>query len=405
MDELLEVIQHVDPLWSVVLVAIALAILVIAKLWSASFAKVLGGLAVLAVVGAAGAAGYFGYAYLEETRRLEERRLLEERIAGLFNRAVEPDSVFACLDGSPVPAMQEGCERTLFAEPQRVAAAVAIVTQRLALLADALEFANTRDAGYLDRIEPLRKSVETDPYGFVAFVLSVEHQCTPDTCRRFELLRDPATVKENMRVRRLEAYMAKHSVAWRGSSLEPAISAPETSKPTTAPLVTISEPARPSATGESSPAQSEASPATTEAKGADKPADAAGAVPQAPVAASAPVVVPPSDASGFGGSSQPPSAAGAAQPAEQQAAPSGTKPAPTPPLRPVAQPKAAPQTRAKAKADPVTRRTTEPVAGLPRVVPSDYIRNREEEEHEAAAQASGQPGTPTPITPPQQNFR
>jgi hypothetical protein len=62
--------------------------------------------------------------------------------------------------------------------------------------------------------------------------------------------------------------------------------------------------------------------------------------------------------------------------------------------------------KAKAKTDPVTRRSNEPVAGLPRIVPRDFIREKEEPEEEPTAQASGQsaqPGPPTPIVP-QQNM-
>jgi hypothetical protein len=45
-------------------------------------------------------------------------------------------------------------------------------------------------------------------------------------------------------------------------------------------------------------------------------------------------------------------------------------------------------------------RASEPVSGLPRVVPGDYVREREEAQTDAAAR----PGAPTPISPPQQNF-
>jgi hypothetical protein len=66
---------------------------------------------------------------------------------------------------------------------------------------------------------------------------------------------------------------------------------------------------------------------------------------------------------------------------------------------PAGAPKIAP--KPKAAADPVSKRSNEPVAGLPRVVPRDYIRDKEEE---PATQVSGQtPGAPLPIGP-QQNF-
>ncbi|MCC6948233.1 MAG: hypothetical protein IT539_10750 [Bradyrhizobiaceae bacterium] len=407
MDELLESLQQIDPLWSVVLVAIALAILVIARVWGASLLKAVAVFVAVFAVGGVAAAGYYGYLHLEDSRRIEERRVLEERAAALFSRAVEPESVFACIDGSPVPAMQEGCERILFAEPQRVAAAVAIVTQRLAFLDEALAFAE-RDPSYLERIEPIRKSAESDPYGFVAFVLSVEHQCTADSCKRFSMLRDATTVKENMRVRRLEAYMAKYSAGWRGAAADEAGGAAAAPKPTTAPLVSISEPA-PAPEPAAAPAAAAGASVSVEpspaSEPAEKPAEAAPAAPQMPIAAQLPLIAPPSETTGFGDSPRPAAAAPAAAAAKQPAegAPAAKRP-PQQPAQPQAQPRAASQAKAKA-ADPVSRRTNEPVAGLPRVVPSEYIRDKEEkEETETSTQAEGRPGAPTPIIP-QQNFR
>jgi hypothetical protein len=52
----------------------------------------------------------------------------------------------------------------------------------------------------------------------------------------------------------------------------------------------------------------------------------------------------------------------------------------------------------------MTTRTNEPVAGLPRVVPRDYIRDKEEQEPPAQASSQPQqPGAPIQISP-QQNF-
>ncbi|MEX0589750.1 MAG: hypothetical protein WD207_01555, partial [Xanthobacteraceae bacterium] len=218
MEELLKAVQNVDPLWSVALVAIAVVVLLGARLWRASAGRLLAVVVPFLLLAGVAAGGYYGYTYLEGKRTLEERRALDERAASILSQAVQPGSVFACLDGSPAPAMMEACERSLFAEPQRVAAAVAIVTQRIAYLSDALQFANARDASYLERIEPLRNSIEADPYGFVAYVFAIDHRCTAETCERYRLLRDPARVKENIRVRRFEAFMAKHAPSWRSSS-------------------------------------------------------------------------------------------------------------------------------------------------------------------------------------------
>lgn len=411
MDEFLEVVQEIDPLWSVALVAAALFVLLVAKLWRPAFAYVLAGVFAFAVVGGFAGAGYYGYVYLEDQRRLDGRRTLDERVEVLFAKRIEADSIYACIDGSPAPAMFEGCERSLFAEPQRVAAAVAIVTQRLIFLQDALGFVKERDPSYAERIAPIRNAIEADPYGFVAFVLSVEHGCTHESCGRFSLFRDASRVRENMRVRRFEAFIAKHQTTWRGSSELPEDSLPTVGERATSPLVTISEPAAPPA-AEDAPAVPGAAtappvisvPAVPVTAPMVTPPSAATVAAEPPAAATAPILTPPAD-DGF---KQPPTAAAPA-PAPAAAKGAGdTKSA----GEPRAAPRPSPATQAKAKAkaaDPVSRRSSEPVAGLPRVVPSDYIREAEEKEKEkesASAQggARPQPGAPVSITPPRQNF-
>ncbi len=391
MDELLRGLQEVDPLWSVALVACAVIVLLAAKLWRASFGKALAVGATLAVLAAVSGAAVYFYLHLEDTRRMEERRALEERAVAIFAQTIQPGTVFACLDGSPAPAMLEACERIIFMEPQRAAAAVAITTQRLAFLSDAVQFANKRDPSYHASIESLRNSIESDAYGFVAYVMSLDHRCTPDFCERFQLLRDSSRVRDNLRTRRFEAFMAKHGPAWR----EAAPAAPLRDSP----LPPSSTP-RPSVSGvtigDRAGANEIGDPAT--ATRASPPPAAAQPQVSVPAAATAADVTPSTEATTDSATAaaraEPASAAAkSAQPAK--AAPAAAKSA-TPPAAPkaAAKPKAAP-------ADSATKRTNEPVAGLPRIVPRDYLRDKEEQDV-APAQASGQqPGAPIQISPQQ----
>lgn len=391
MEELLNWLQNVDPLWSVALVAIAIVVLLGARLWRASAGRLAAVLVLLLLLAAVAGGGFYGYTYLEGKRTLDERRALDERAASILSQAVQPGSVFACLDGSPAPTMLEACERSLFAEPQRVAAAVAIVTQRIAFLSDALQFAAARDESYLQRIEPLRNSIEADPYGFVAYVFAIDHRCTAEACERFRLLRDPTRVKENIRIRRFEAFMVKHSPSWRAAS--PVASEPEPVRESPLPPggerpsvsgVSIGERAGAVVIGDptsagfgSAPAQSE------EAARAAAPAETPSAEPATDAQAPRP------QQTGKEKSKQQPVAA--KNPPEAKDA------------QPAAAAKsAAPKSAAKAKTEAAAKRSSEPVAGLPRIVPRDFAKDKEEE---PAAQASGQgqaqPGAPISITPQQ----
>jgi hypothetical protein len=389
MDDLLRALQEIDPLWSVALVALALIVLLVAKLWRASFGRALALGATTVVLAVVLAGAYYGYLHLEDTRRLAERRVLEERAVALFSQTMQPGTVFACLDGSPAPAMMDACERIIFMEPQRVAAAVSIVTQRLAFLSDALEFAK-RDPSYAARIESLRKATEADAYGFVAYVMSLDPRCSADSCEQFALLRDSTRVRDNWRVRRFEAFMVKHGPAWREAAPAPAPITRES------PLPPGGAP-RPAVSGVTFGDPVSASEAA--ARPAPPPAQPA-AKSTVPTAALAPEVTPPAETT-------PETPAEAAEPSPPPAQPAkavqpakGVQPAPAAKsATPAAAPKAAP--KPKAAADPASKRTNEPVAGLPRVVPRDYIRDKEEE---PPTQVSGQtPGAPMQIGP-QQNL-
>jgi hypothetical protein len=394
MDQLLKSLQDVDPLWSVALVVVAIVVLLVSRLWRASFGRALALIVpILVLIGAAGA-GYYWYLHLDDLRRLEERRALDQRAAALFSQAIQPGSVFACLDGSPVPAMMEACERNLFAEPARVAAAVAIVSQRLAFLTDALQFASTRDPSYLGRIESLRNSIEADHYGFVAYVLSIDHRCTVEECERFKLLRDSSRVRENIRVRRFEAFMAKHAPSWRATSAPPSEAEallPPGGNRVSVPAVSIGgragaqEIPDPSSARTSPPPQAE-SVVPTVTPGVT--------VPAAEITSTEPPPEP---------SARPPEATSekSTQPAAKSPQPATTKSAQPPAAAKAAAPKAtATAGGSKGKADPVTRRSSEPVPGLPRVVPKDYAK----EQDEGPPQTVAQPGAPIPIGPAQQNF-
>jgi hypothetical protein len=268
-----------------------------------------------------------------------------------------------------------------------------------------LAFVAARDPEYAKRIESMRNSIEADPYGFVAFVLSVEHRCSLESCARFAMLRDPVRVKENMRVRRFEAYMAKYATTWRGAgeSEEPLAKAGTS----TSPLVTISAEPKPE------PAELKP-PEGGDAKESDAAASAPPAVTELPAAALAPIITPPADETFATQSAEAKQEAKAAAP--EKGAGSAAKSANAPATKSAgaaaaksanAPEKSAPRPPAPAKSkakDPAAQRSSAPVAGLPRVVPSEYIREQEEKPAEPEQSSVPQPGAPTPITPLQQNF-
>jgi hypothetical protein len=152
------------------------------------------------------------------------RRVLDARAAELTLRAIAPGSPLACLEAVANATVEEACEKSLFANAETVAAAVAYVDARLALLGDSLDLV-ARDPGYAVSIERLRRSIEADRFGFVAHVLTTRG-CTAENCAAFKLLRDPRRVTANLRERNFDAHVVLYAAAWRSDAPGQAQSTP-----------------------------------------------------------------------------------------------------------------------------------------------------------------------------------
>jgi hypothetical protein len=152
------------------------------------------------------------------------RRILDARAAELTLRAIAPGSPLACLEAVANETIEAACEKSLFASPEILAAAVAYVDAKFTLLADSLELA-ARDRGYETSIERLRRSIEADRYGVVAHVLTTRG-CTVESCAPLKLLRDPERVATNLRERNFDANVVLHAAAWRPDGPAPVAAAP-----------------------------------------------------------------------------------------------------------------------------------------------------------------------------------
>jgi hypothetical protein len=151
--------------------------------------------------------------------RADERRALEMRANALTARALAPGSPLACLDASAGEVVEAACESALFANPETVAAAVSYVVARLTLLSDGTEFANRGDAAYDTTLADLRRSAETDRFGFVSYVLASRDRCTAERCAAFGLLSDASRVRENLKEGIFEKHLARHVVAWQSAAV------------------------------------------------------------------------------------------------------------------------------------------------------------------------------------------
>jgi hypothetical protein len=172
-------------------------------------------------------------------QRSAERRALIQRNTELNVSAVAPGSVLACLDGGAGEAIENACEKSVFADPQNVASAVSYMASRLTLLADAHAYSLRGDSGIMDVFATSRRALELDRYGLAAHVLATRDGCTAEHCAAFAWLRDTAVLKANLQTQAFNVYVARYAAAW--NKTEPDKQTPVASAPaaTPAPIASL----------------------------------------------------------------------------------------------------------------------------------------------------------------------
>jgi hypothetical protein len=143
-----------------------------------------------------------------------DRRALELRAQELTTRTLAPGSALACLDAVAGENVDGACEKALFASAATVAAASSYAAARLELLSDMAAYVKHGGRDIDGALVPLRHSLETDSYGFVAHALAVRDGCTSQNCKALDLLRDASRVRANLSGQTLDRYLDRYLTVW-----------------------------------------------------------------------------------------------------------------------------------------------------------------------------------------------
>jgi hypothetical protein len=155
-----------------------------------------------------------------------ERRALELRAQQLSSQVLIPGSQLACLDALVGESVEAACEKSLFGSPAMVASASAYVGAQLTLLANITAIGRRQGVELEAMMTPLRRSLETDRFGFVAYVLAIRDGCTAQNCKTLSLFRDPNRVRTNLTTAALERYLEHYTAAWSAPEVPLAEAAP-----------------------------------------------------------------------------------------------------------------------------------------------------------------------------------
>jgi hypothetical protein len=123
-----------------------------------------------------------------------------------------------------------------------VAAAVAYAASQITLLTSLGDVATANKGGGSDLLA-LRRAVERDRYGLMAYVLTARDRCTPSACRAFRSLTETRQIATNMEDRVYEGMIMRYASSWNApqaatgmiAALPPSV---PTGKPTNAEFPT-----------------------------------------------------------------------------------------------------------------------------------------------------------------------
>src|SRR5271166_2337737 len=144
----------------------------------------------------------------------DEQRAVDERAFELKMRSRAPGSALACLDPTAGEFVQDACERAFFASPAVTAAAVSYVAEQLSLLTTGSKHARANGLRYSEALTALRRTVEADRFGIVAYLFAMHPGCGPNKCDLFDLLQDSSRVRANLAAHRFESYVKTHTADW-----------------------------------------------------------------------------------------------------------------------------------------------------------------------------------------------
>ncbi|XSC46414.1 hypothetical protein ACF1BQ_011480 [Bradyrhizobium sp. RDT10] len=170
----------------------------------------------------------------------------------------------------------------------------------------------------------LRRAVERDRYGLMAYVLTARDRCTPSACRAFRSLTETRQIAANMEDRVYESLIMRHASSWNApaqsatglvAALPPSV---PTGKPTNAEFPTSA----------STPPVNIMTPEPP-LGAAPKPPSSAAAAPASPAAPRPAAVTPPGSPPAQTAAKKPPPAPKRPSAAPVQLAPSAAAPATT----------------------------------------------------------------------------
>src|SRR4051794_33465215 len=138
----------------------------------------------------------------------------------------------SCIDDLAGEAVLSACEKTLFGSAESTASAVAYAASQITRLTG---FGDAVGKNPSFELLALRRAVERDRYGLMAYVLMARDHCTPSSCAVFRALSDNHQIVANMDERVYENLITRYSPSWNAPPLAAASPGPVAALPGSVP--------------------------------------------------------------------------------------------------------------------------------------------------------------------------
>jgi hypothetical protein len=119
----------------------------------------------------------------------------------------------SCIDDLAGDAVLNACEKALFGSAESTASAVAYAASQISRLTGSGDVA-AADQSASSELLAVRRAVERDRYGLMAYVLMARDRCSPSSCAAFRALADHHQIVANMDERVYENLITRYSAAW-----------------------------------------------------------------------------------------------------------------------------------------------------------------------------------------------
>lgn len=206
------------PMWLALAAAVFFALIVLVTLLRAEKSVANGALTVITLlaIGVAAAATLRGSDTAEKA--------VVSPAGTSFAASAVP--ALSCMDELAGEMVLAACEKSLFAAPDSVAAAVSGAAVQLDRLLASGDVAAANKAMTPD-LARLRRSVERDRYGLFAYLLQSRDHCMPDACPAYASLTDRKQIAAHMEERLYEGLVTRYAPSWTAPVTASAGAAPQ----------------------------------------------------------------------------------------------------------------------------------------------------------------------------------